>query len=301
MTDEQNFLKNVATHEMTIIRDDGLNRHVRFKKPNSSDMFFDLITWPGSLCFTGHMGTYVFRRLEDMFEFFRMSERNLDKNREGGLSINRSYWGEKLDAIDTRGGYKKYDPAKFTFVVRAKCAEWLMKCPKPERRELLEAVHSDVLIYADDGEDRARRAVVDFEHKTPTRKFQFEDFHEHDLTDYTHRYTWCCYALAWGVAQYDKAKQDVKPSDAIPFGDEQLQDLTALQKFASRAFDNFPSDMESDDLQNHGIAAGLLERKTVMTPCSENCACVESVGSGEETICYRFTDALKRAVALNKT
>jgi hypothetical protein len=135
-------------------------------------------------------------------------------------------------------------------------------------------------------------------------QFAFSDFWEHDLTDFTNRYTWCCYALAWGVSQYDKAKENTSLGESkpeIPLSNEQLGDLTALQKFASRVFDNFPSDMEFDDLQNYGIAAGLLEQKTVMTPCSENCACVESVGSGEETICYRFTDPLKRAVALNKT
>lgn len=73
--EEQRFLNDVANHEMIIIRDDGVNRHVRFKRPNSSCMYFDLITWPGHLCYTGDMGSYVFRRLEDMFEFFR-TDRN---------------------------------------------------------------------------------------------------------------------------------------------------------------------------------------------------------------------------------
>lgn len=81
---EKRFLGDVAKHQMTILRDDGVNRHVRFKQPNSSNMFFDLITWPGCLCYTGDMGTYVFRRLEDMFEFFR-TDREHQHLKDGGL------------------------------------------------------------------------------------------------------------------------------------------------------------------------------------------------------------------------
>jgi hypothetical protein len=36
--------------------------------------------------------------------------------------------------------------------------------------------------------------------------FEFSDFWEHDLTEYTYHYIWCCYAIAWGIAEYDKAK-----------------------------------------------------------------------------------------------
>ena len=68
--DEQ-FLRDVAEHTMTVIREDGVSRHIRFAKPGTSCMHFDLITWPGYLCYTGDMGTYVFQRLTDMFEFFR--------------------------------------------------------------------------------------------------------------------------------------------------------------------------------------------------------------------------------------
>lgn len=44
------FLHDVRNHQMTILRDEGVNRHIRFMKPGSSDMQFDLITWSGYLC-----------------------------------------------------------------------------------------------------------------------------------------------------------------------------------------------------------------------------------------------------------
>ena len=76
------FLRDVAEHEMIVVRDDGVHRHIRFKKPGTSCMHFDLITWPGYLCYTGDMGTYVFSRLTDMFEFFR-TDREYMRLREG--------------------------------------------------------------------------------------------------------------------------------------------------------------------------------------------------------------------------
>lgn len=207
MTTETTFLKDVAKHQMTIIHEDGLHRHIRFRNPDSSDMFFDLITWPGALCYTGDMGTYVFRRLTDMFEFFRTNPKSpylAAKRLTPG--INLGYWAQKLEAVDRCAGLEEFNPEKFTRVVRAECVRWLVHCPKPDRRELLEAVKDDVLAYTDDGEDRARRAAIDFNHETPTQQFNFSDFWEHDLNEYTTRFTWCCYALAWGINQYDASK-----------------------------------------------------------------------------------------------
>lgn len=208
MTTEASFLKDVANHEITIIRDDGLHRHIRFKKPDSSDMFFDLITWPGALCYTGDMGTYVFRRLTDMFEFFRSDRKQPYLASKGlTLGINLSYWAEKLEAVDKCSGYEKFSPKKFKRVVCDYRKDWIRECPKADRRGLWEAIRDDVLSRADDGETRARDAAVEFHHETTTQKFYFSDFWEHHLDEYTNCFTWCCYALAWGITQYDKTKE----------------------------------------------------------------------------------------------
>ena len=96
---EAQFLKDVSGHQMRVIRDDGKHRHVRFEKPGSSCMHFELITWPGYLAYVGDMGSYVFSRLPDMFQFFRMGDGDLNHN-ERGLSINPSYWAGKIEAAD---------------------------------------------------------------------------------------------------------------------------------------------------------------------------------------------------------
>ncbi|WP_426734434.1 hypothetical protein [Glutamicibacter sp. 2E12] len=83
---------NSATedHQLTVLHDDGLYRHLSFRAPGSSFYWFDLITWPGNLTITGDMGTWTFRRVEDMFTFFT------------GY-INSGYWAEKLQNGDTGG------------------------------------------------------------------------------------------------------------------------------------------------------------------------------------------------------
>lgn len=213
---EQRFLADAAQHEMTIIRDDGVHRHIQFKKPGTSSYRFDLITWPGYLCYTGDMGAYVFTRLHDMFEFFR-TDRDYMRRRDGNtLAINPGYWGQKLEAVDKCDGFKEFSEDKFERAVMAYLTTWIRDnrddTDKDERRELWDAVMSDVL-GADNDNDGSRKqaAAHDFTYRVNQGiDFEFVDFWEHDLTDYSFRFMWCCYALAWGVQKYDLSKETEK-------------------------------------------------------------------------------------------
>lgn len=220
---EERFLGDVAKHEMSVIRDDGVNRHVRFKEPGTINQYFDLITWPGHLCYTGDMGTYVFERATDMFDFFRTPRRA-----DGTLRINLGYWTEKLIAVDgNRGGgkVKVFDESKFRRVINDYRVEWMRiaketgALDKSGRRELWEAVNDEVLCLLEDGGDRAQYAAYDFCHdprSNPRRPYgwTFTDLFENDMTEYTHSIVWCCYALAWGIEKYDAAKQPA--AEAVP-------------------------------------------------------------------------------------
>lgn len=220
---EERFLRDVAEHAMTVIRDDGVIRHIRFAKPGTGCMHFDLITWPGILCYTGDMGTYVFQRTTDMFEFFR-HDRAYNQSRGRKLSINLGYWTEKLIAIDGSrhgGKVKEFDDEKFKRVINKYRVDWMRAAKergtldKDGRRELWEAVEDEVIGVLDDGEDRAQYAAYDFNHTAPSdaqrRGWQFDDLFEHDFTEYTHSIIWCCYALAWGIEKYDQSKVAIAP------------------------------------------------------------------------------------------
>lgn len=220
---EERFLRDVAEHAMTVIRDDGVIRHLRFAKPGTGCMHFDLITWPGILCYTGDMGTYVFQRTTDMFEFFR-HDRAYNQSRGRKLSINLGYWTEKLIAIDGSrhgGKVKEFDDEKFKRVINEYRVDWMRDAKergtldKDGRRELWEAVEDEVIGVLDDGGDRAQYAAYDFNHTAPSdaqrRGWQFDDLFEHDFTEYTHSIIWCCYALAWGIEKYDQSKVAIAP------------------------------------------------------------------------------------------
>ncbi|MDQ1921694.1 hypothetical protein [Massilia pseudoviolaceinigra] len=217
---QERFLRDVAEHTMIVIRDDGVNRHIRFKKPDSGCMHFDLITWPGYLCYTGDMGTYVFQRTTDMFAFFRKNGR-LD-------CIDHNYWAEKIEAAD-RDGVRKFSHAKFQAMVRS----WVddsEESDKPDDddvaalakhraayAELREAVNDEV-VNADDNSTRCYDAANDFRHNGDAweefygkdAQFEFTDVwdgFDFATKEYTFRFVWCCYALAWGIEQYDAAKR----------------------------------------------------------------------------------------------
>lgn len=203
---EERFLGDVERHEMTVIRDDGVNRHIRFKRPNEGAYWFDLVTWPGTLCIDGDCGTYVFRRLHDMFEFFRTGREWL---RNGAtLGINPCYWGEKLQAKASHGGYEEFSEDLFKEAVKQEFDNWVESeepCDE-DKQELWEDIKDRVLCYANDGAYAAVDAAMSYEPDNSSIKFEMQDFYEHRLNDFTFHFIWCCYAIAWGVNTYDESK-----------------------------------------------------------------------------------------------
>lgn len=201
---EEQFLKDVATHQMTMIADGGFSRHLRFRRPDTSSYWFDIITWPGKLCITGDMGTYVFSRIEDMFDFFRIDKNDWNFNREGGLSINPSYWEEKLDAMPKRG-CREFDEQRFNEVIKEEFDAWCADNPTKKEffENLWDQLELDVLGATADGHHSAVTAAMEFTHEDTN--FQFVDFWEHRLECHTFHYIWCCYAIAWAVKTYDAA------------------------------------------------------------------------------------------------
>jgi hypothetical protein len=148
----ERFQRETANHEMTVKHDDGLYRHLRFRDPKYGSYWFDLITIPGALIFQGDGETFAFRRIEDMFEFFRSPVGR----------INPGYWAEKLtsdrDSVMTYNEdlFKRYVANELT------CAEEHY----PGVTEAWKAkVTGDFLPdYYTNTEHEARAALDDFEY-----------------------------------------------------------------------------------------------------------------------------------------
>jgi len=175
------FLKDVSKHKLRVIKDDGVYRHIRMSD-GTFDLRYDIVTWPEYLCFTGDMGTYVFSTTDDMFEFFRCGE----------LKINRPYWAEKVEA-ECRDGIKEYSPYEF----RRQIECWSEDEEDEDKKQKIE---QELMIHEFQSEHEARQAVDEF---NACYGETFLDFWECDLTVYTYRFTWCCYAIVRAIQHYD--------------------------------------------------------------------------------------------------
>jgi hypothetical protein len=182
------FAADTEHHTMSVLHDDGLYRHIRFSRPGTSTHWFDLVTWPNHLTITGDMGSFTFARIADMLDFFT------------GGDINPGYWAEKVQA--GKDGIETYNPDRFREYVRQAYDDHVAEDPGADHLPALRNDIKDSVLTVAYDEDEAQRAVRDFRHE----HFQFADAWEWDLSGFTYRYLWCCFAIRWGAQQYRAAK-----------------------------------------------------------------------------------------------
>lgn len=218
----ERFAADVAEHQLTVLHDDGLYRHLRFQRPNTGIHYFDLVTWPGTLAIRGDLEGYMFTRVTDMFEFFRAAS-GWNMNR-----INPQYWAQKLDA--QASPVRQYSEEKCRQVI----AEYVDDA-QPEHHAdvyrwsgLRKAVQRRILNPELDllgDEATARKVLGDFVHGRPPKdeevrarlangqyraahlldtRFRFSDIWEMDLADWDFHFLRACHAIQWGIEQYDR-------------------------------------------------------------------------------------------------
>lgn len=190
----ERFVRETATHAMTVLHDAGLYRHLRFQaqewqpplaEPQKSPFYwFDLITAPGVLIFRGDGDSFVFARTTDMFQFFR------------GQRINPGYWAEKV--TDGRDRLMTYDQSLFEARVKEEFVAAARDggVPSGTGRALRRDVLNDEAIYCEHG---AREALDAFEYQG----FRFADTWEWGFRDYDWWFLWALHGIVWGIAQYD--------------------------------------------------------------------------------------------------
>jgi hypothetical protein len=182
----EEFKKQTADHKMTVLHDDGLYRHLRFRTPKHGFYWFDLITWPGTLAFRGDMDGHMFTRVTDMFEFFR----------DNGQGINPHYWSEKVEG--GRDETRSFSQEKFKQCVIEQFVEAVRygNAPRGLGKAVREEILDDPETYYEQG---AHAAIDSFEYKG----FRFSDWWELDFREFDWQFLWACHAIQWGIAQYD--------------------------------------------------------------------------------------------------
>lgn len=214
---QERFERDVVQHQLTVIRDDGVNRHLSFRKPGTSIYWFEIVTWPGVLAIRGDCGAYMFSRVTDMFDFFRAEP---DREHPEDLYINPQYWMEKVLAV-SKDGRGAGSCEKFSLdVFKREVIGWFRRHTQShwygENREhrwaIWEAIR-ELLENDADTHDASNnyRLLRDFsvwiegEAKYDFHDF-FTDFWEVDCTEYDFGFIWNLYAIAWAIRQYDASK-----------------------------------------------------------------------------------------------
>jgi hypothetical protein len=192
---KKRFLKDTENHSINIKKDDKVFRHIVMSRDNSSTYKYEITTWPGYLCFSGDMGCFVFRRLNDMLCFFRSEK----------LTINKGYWHEKLEAVDRGDGSMKYSEELFEEAIKEYFESFMEENEeeyKDKKEEIWNEIENDVLYFGSNGFE-AHKAAGEFE----CEGFRFNDFWETNLEEYTYRFVWCLYAIVHAIQIYDEIKE----------------------------------------------------------------------------------------------
>ncbi len=219
------FLADTASHELRIVVDDGVHRHLQFRRPGTYCYGFDIVTWPGHLAISGDMGTAVFSRLHDMFEFFRAKPAEHEK--ACGLFVDDGYWAEKCVAND--GAKQEYSARLFRDLVTRLFKEHVegrvdsddLADPDTSAPEwvarLWQELELEVLSESEDHDalSNAISSMSDFKPSDPDYSdFQITDAWEYasSLQQYTFHFIWRLYAIAHAIRAYDDAAGAAGPT-----------------------------------------------------------------------------------------
>lgn len=178
LTDEE-FQSQVQEHKMEVLAKDGVNRTVRFAKPGTSINHFYVTTWPGHICISGDMGTYVFARIQDMAQFFDST---------GSIS----YYTEKLQA----GVAKEYDQdcALETLHEIRECS-----LLRPITNEMAQDYIDGLEL---DDEYSFAEALRNWDASSAGFDIDLADIQRPER--YKYHYIWCIKALIWATARIRK-------------------------------------------------------------------------------------------------
>ena len=190
------FQKDTATHQLTVLHEDGLYRHLRMAAHGTGWGSWDIITWPGHLATSGDISDgLTFSRENDMIaDFFGKMRGDRPYYSDEAPSIDFRYWAEKLqgDQRDTVRGYVHGDFVEYvkeTLTQRLE-AGYDSRLTQQLVDELLAEVEA-----LDEYEEAAREWLRDHEGELP-------DHWENDFKDYTFHFRVACYAVNAAVQAY---------------------------------------------------------------------------------------------------
>lgn len=181
---------DLKDHVVTVLRADGLYRHWRCQKPGTWNMSFDVVTWPGSLCYTGDMGDYLFQRTPDMVAFMR------------GSCMSYAYAAEKCVAHD--GRLKEWREERFLEILAERLKEGdevtVVRRGKRETEKVADKIAEIEHEYSN----------YESQHDAAKAMYESGLWDGCDLPsceDYTVHFLWCLHALKWFCENVEAARE----------------------------------------------------------------------------------------------
>lgn len=189
------FARETASHEMTVLHDDGLYRHLVFADPDGGFYRFDLVTWPHNLFLRGDGFSFGFSLYPtaDLFGMFKRSRHS---------GINPGYWQEKVTA--GRGDIKDWSEDLFRAWVIGEAAAHESRFPGLVQAVGQQILHSDE--HSLEYRGTAEYAVASFSHEF---RLRIPAEWEQSFEDYSWEFLFACHAIIWGIDRYDAARQAV--------------------------------------------------------------------------------------------
>ena len=210
------FQRGTAGHEMTVLHQDGLYRHLRFQTPgNGSSYGYDLITWPYNLTIrAGWTFTFSIDATNDMLDLFRRTAFPGE--------INPDYWQEKVTA--GRDEIESFSEELLKKKIEGTVQQWErdVLSSQADRDALRAAVQEHFFgewpEYSLEYEAEAHRALSDFSFSPEGAKpggwpLTFDRWYEWKLSEFSPGFLWCCHAIRHGVSLYEASL--AQPKQAV--------------------------------------------------------------------------------------
>lgn len=201
----EKFLNDVKNNELTIRQNNGVYRHLEFKKPDNSNPYFNITTFPNHLVITAYINglsyALVLSKRYDMFDYFR------DYFRDGNLKVFPELWSEKIKSTSNEAkiaSCSEFNIDKVKKLAKDDLREYLknQKVSKADRDALNEKFESEILNAEDEYEIVA--AIRNFYFND----FEFVDFWGRGYRKYRYEYIWLCYAIVWGIKKFDELNKE---------------------------------------------------------------------------------------------
>lgn len=163
----ESFQRNTKDHVTTLIKEDGVYRHLRFGDKSGSRMWsMDAVTWPGNIATTGDIASgFTFSRIEDMLDFFYSSNRA--QKDDGSPWIDMRYWAEKLVSHSQQQSILVYSSGEFMLRVKETLDEHETLGKDAvriysEKMELLEAIYETSTFDYKDQLEKYRNGSINY-------------------------------------------------------------------------------------------------------------------------------------------